>query len=393
VSGGRLRAAWGAAFFLWSLLAVFRAPTYHLWLFALIATEWGYWLAAPALLTLAPGWNRSRGGAAGAVLGLSAALLFVSPVARAVRLFGGRGSAALAASLAADFGGAAAPRGLPDAAPRPAPLVLSDLWLGVHSPPVRESVETFARDCGGPLKLQLYRPASAPGPLPVVLVIHGGSWQSGSRLEMPELSRYLAARGYAVASVDYGLAPLARFPGPVDDVREAAAFLRAHAREWSLDMDRVALLGRSAGAQIALAAAAADVKIPGVRGVVDFYGPNDMRLAWTIPGSRWILDSRQLLRQYIGGSPAEFPEIYDQASALSRAGPDFPPTLMIHGARDELVWPVHEERLSARLKDLGVAHEYLEIPWATHGCDYAFSGPCGQVTTFAVERFLARVLR
>jgi len=392
VNEGRLRAGLGGFFFLWALLAVFRAPTYHLWLFALAATEWGYWLAAPALLTLAPGWNRTPGGRIGAGLGLCAALLFVSPVVRAERAFGGARSASFAARLADDFGGAAAPRELPGAPARPAPLVFADLWLGVHSPPVRESAERFASDCGGALSLELYRPASAPGPSPVVLVIHGGSWRSGTRLEMPELSRYLAARGYAVASVDYALAPGARFPGPVEDARDAAAFLRSHAREWSLDMDRVVLLGRSAGAQIALAAAAADEKIPGVRGVVDFYGPNDMRLAWTIPGSPWILDSRQLLRQYMGGSPSEFPESYDRASALLRAGKDFPPTLMIHGARDELVWPIHERRLSARLSALGVPHEYLEIPWGTHGCDYAFSGPCGQVTTYAVERFLARVL-
>ncbi|MDE2142903.1 MAG: alpha/beta hydrolase, partial [Elusimicrobia bacterium] len=367
MSEGRVRASWGALFFVWSLLAVFRAPTYHLWLFALVATEWGHWLAAPALLTFAPGWRRTRGGSAGAVLGLAAAVLFLSPVARAAREFGLAWSG-------------------------PAPLVLPRLWLGAHVPAVREESLVYARACGDELRLQLYRPMVAAGRLPVVLVVHGGSWQSGSRLEMPELSRELAGLGYAVASIDYGLAPRNVFPGPVDDLRDAAAFLRARAGDLSLDMGRVVLLGRSAGGQIVLAAAAASDPIPGVRGVVDFYGPNDMRLAWTIPGSPWILDSRRLLSQYIGGAPAEYPERYDEASALLRAGPKFPPTLMIHGGRDELVWPVHELRLSARLAALGVPHEYLELPWATHGCDYAFNGPCGQITTFEVERFLGRVL-
>jgi acetyl esterase/lipase len=360
VNRGRARAAWGAVFFAWSLLAVFRAPTYHLWLFALVATEWGHWLMFPALLTCAPGWRRTAGGRAGAVLGLCAAMLFATTMVRAAWTFG---------------------------------LDYPKLWLGTRFPAVRESAEVYARSCGEALSLQLYRPLDADKPSPVVIVVHGGSWQSGNRFEMPELSRYLAGRGYAVASIDYALAPGSVFPGPVDDLRDAAAFLRAHAAEWSLDMSRVVLLGRSAGAQIVLAAAASDEPIPGVRGVVDFYGPNDMRLAWTVPGSRWILDSRQLLRQYIGGPPSEFPERYDEASALQRAGPKFPPTLMIHGQRDELVWPLHEHRLSARLAALGVPYEYLEIPWATHGCDYAFSGPCGQVTTAAVEKFLARVAR
>ncbi len=389
---GRARVVWGAAFFLWSLLTVFRAPVYHLWLFALVGTEWGHWLFAPALLVFAPGWSRTAGGKAGAGLGLAAALLLLSPLARAEREFGGSRAAALDARLDAAFG-PGVPHSAPGAPARPAPLVAADLWMGVPSPKVLESSATYARTCGDALALQLYRPAADMGRLPVVLVVHGGSWQSGNRMEMPDLSKYLAARGYAVASIDYGLAPRSVFPGPVDDMRDALSFLRLHAREWSLDMDRVVLLGRSAGAQIVLAAATADERLPGVRGVVDFYGPNDMHLAWTIPGSKWILDSRQLLLQYMGGSPSEQPERYDEATALFRAGKDFPPILMIHGSRDELVWPVHEMRLSARLSALGVAHEYLELPWATHGCDYAFSGPCGQVTTYAVERFLARVLR
>jgi len=373
--------------FLFSLLAVFRAPTYHLWMLALIATEWGHWLWAPALLPLAPGWTRTRGGRLGAGLGLAAALLFLSPLVRAERGFGASDTAP--GGLQKAFGDAipSIGRGAPA---RPAPLVFGDLWLGVRSPNVREEALVYSRRNGADLALQLYRPDLSGETSPIVVVVHGGSWRSGSRLEMPELSRYLAARGYAVASIDYGLAPATKFPGPVEDVRAALAFLRSRSKNLSIDPDRVVLLGRSAGSQIALAAAAE--RLPGVRGVVDFYGPNDMRLAWTVPGSPWILDTHELLRQYMGGPPAELPALYDEASALGRAGKDFPPTLMIHGGRDELVWPVHELRLSARLSALGVPHYFLDLPWATHGCDYVFAGPCGQISTYAVERFLAGVL-
>lgn len=387
---GRGRFIWGGLLFAWSLLAVLRAPTYHLWMFALAATEWGHWLAGAALLPLIPGWGRTAGGRAGAALGLAAALLFLSPLARAARGFSP--GDALAQELAAAFGALPAPRALPGAPARAEPFSYADMVRGVASPDVREDAVVYARDCGGALRLQLYRPMKADGPLPVVMVVHGGSWKSGTRLEMSDLSRYLAARGYAVASLDYGLAPDTTFPGPVEDVRDAAAFLRGHAAEWGLDAGRVVLLGRSAGAQIALAAAAGETPLPGLRGVVDFYGPNDLYLAWREPGSPLILDSRALLLDYMGGTPGDQSARYDLASPLLRAGKDFPPTLMIHGTRDELVWPLHELRLSARLKALGVPHYYLELPWATHGCDYAFSGPCGQITTFAVERFLARTL-
>jgi acetyl esterase/lipase len=70
-----------------------------------------------------------------------------------------------------------------------------------------------------------------------------------------------------------------------------------------------------------------------------------------------------------------------------------PPTLLINGLRDELVSPFHGEFLSDRLLRARVAHLYLRLPWAVHGCDYIFRGPCGQMTTYAVERFLDAVLK
>lgn len=378
-----VRLLWGAACFLASLLAVFRAPVYDLWVPALVVTENGHWLAALALLVLLPGRRPSRRDRVAVALGVAAAAIALTPLLRARRV-----ERELPARLTAAFG-PATPRALPGAAARPAPLRWRDLVLGVSRPAVREDALRYARGCG-PLSLQLYRPLAPAGPLPLVVVVHGGSWRSGDRRELPELSRYLAARGYAVASIDYALAPETTFPGPVEDVRDALSYLRGRAQELGLDGGKAVLLGRSAGAQIALAAAHADEPIPGVAGVVVFYGPNDLYLAWREPGD--ILDSRLLLGLYLGGSPAEYPERYDAASPLLRAGKGTPPILMIHGGRDELVWPVHQLRLSAKLAGAGVPHLYLDLPWATHGCDYFLSGPCGQLSTYSVERFLASVI-
>ena len=226
-----------------------------------------------------------------------------------------------------------------------------------------------------------------------MVVVHGGSWQSGTRFELDPLSRYLAARGYAVASVDYGLAPRSTFPGPVEDVRDAVRHLRLRAAELQIDPTRIVLLGRSAGGQIAMAVAHDGAPFPGLKGLINFYGPNDMFLAWRVPGPKRMIDSRKLLRQYLGGSPAEQPERYALASPLLRAGKSTPATLMIHGGRDEMVWPLHEYRLSDKLKAAGVPHYFLNMPWATHGCDYNFNGPCGQISTYAVERFLSTVMK
>ena len=65
---------------------------------------------------------------------------------------------------------------------------------------------------------------------------------------------------------------------------------------------------------------------------------------------------------------------------------------LIHGDRDDLVRAVQSERLATRLQAAGRPYYYLRLPWANHGCDVNLSGPCGQITTYAVERFLAAVV-
>ncbi|MBI2385384.1 MAG: alpha/beta hydrolase [Elusimicrobia bacterium] len=379
IRNGRGRIVYAAVFLLVSLLAVFRAPTYHLWMLSIIVTEWGHALAVLSLLPFAPGWSTTRGGRYSVVIGIAASFLFLTPLLRSLSV-----AAGLPKSMEAAFG----PSDVSST-----PLSFKNLLMGVPLSPVHQTTERYARSCGEVLSLELYRPVAALKPSPLVIVVHGGSWQSGSRLELDPLSRYLAARGYAVASVDYGLAPRSIFPGPVDDLRDALSFLRDRSTDLALDPSRVILLGRSAGAQIALAAAHDPEPPPGLRGIVVFYGPNDLFLAWRVPGPKRMIDSRRLLRQYLGGSPAEEPERYERASPLLAAGKKSPPTLMIHGGRDEMVWPLHEYRLSGKLKAAGVPHYFLNMPWATHGCDYNFNGPCGQLSTYAVERFLASALR
>jgi acetyl esterase/lipase len=249
----------------------------------------------------------------------------------------------------------------------------------------------YAERDGQPLKLDLYRPLQARGPVPGVLVIHGGSWQGGDQTQLAALNSYLAARGYLVAAITYRLAPAHPFPAAYNDVRDALAFLRANAPDLGLDPSRLALLGRSAGGQLALLAAyRAD---PPVRGVVSFYGPTDLRWGYANPGNSLVIDSQGTLRAYLGGNPDEVGAQYDAAAPIGFVGPHSPPTLLIHGARDELVSVRHAEFLAERLRANNRPHLLLRLPWATHGCDYNWSGPSAQLSTYAIERFLAAVMR
>jgi dipeptidyl aminopeptidase/acylaminoacyl peptidase len=99
-----------------------------------------------------------------------------------------------------------------------------------------------------------------------------------------------------------------------------------------------------------------------------------------------------LNREPIGGSPSEKPEAYAAASPINFVNATTPPTLLIHGGNDAIVWPQHSQLLAGRLRAADRPHLYLHLPWATHGCDANLSGPSGQLSLYAIERFLAAVL-
>jgi acetyl esterase/lipase len=366
-------------------LIVFGAPTYHLWILRIGVTEWGHVLALLALTPLLPGWRRSRLGRISAALGLCAALLSLTPLLQAALL-----ARELPTQLAISFG-VVSPRTAPGAAARQAPLLALDLLGGVASPPVHERSLVYVTRDGQPLQLDLYQPLAAQAAMPVVVIIHGGSWRSGNSTQLSAFNHYLAARGYAVAAINYRLAPEHPFPAARDDVLAALAYLKSNAADLGLDPQRIVLLGRSAGGQLALLVAytAGD---PSIRGAVSFYAPADMRYGYANPANPAVIDSRAILSDYLGGSPEQVPAVYDAASPINFVDPTTPPTLLIHGGSDDLVLLGQSERLDARLAAAGRPHLLLQLPWATHGADANFSGPSGQLSTYAVERFLAAVM-
>jgi acetyl esterase/lipase len=100
-----------------------------------------------------------------------------------------------------------------------------------HEPRVKYDV-VYARAGATPLLLDLYVPAHAPSP-PVVVWVHGGAWRSGSKKNPPLLP--LASRGIAVASVDYRLSPVAKFPAQIHDLKAAIRFLRGKSRDFGIN--------------------------------------------------------------------------------------------------------------------------------------------------------------
>ncbi|WP_295669565.1 alpha/beta hydrolase [uncultured Mucilaginibacter sp.] len=368
-----------------SLLAFLKAPEYHLWLLAIGVTEFPLIFFGISLLLTLTGFWAHKYQMAGTILGVVTMLIFLSPIVRAYWV-----SKTLKADMAKAFESA-------DGIGRPklsaaAPFSFWNLFKGSDTIGYRSITYVKYKDTA--LKLDFY-PAQDQGadflvPKPCVIVVHGGSWAGGDSKQLPELNSYLALKGYNVAAINYRMAPKWQPPAPVEDIQSAIAYLKSHADELHIDIKNFVLLGRSAGAQIATLAAYT-INEPSLKGVIDFYGPEDMVWGYSIPSNPLIMDSRKVMEDYIGGTFSKVPQKYFACSPLEFVSKQSPPTLIIHGSNDVLVSPEHSRRLNLKLQQNGIKHYWLKLPWATHGFDYNLNGPGGQLSTFAVATFLKTV--
>jgi acetyl esterase/lipase len=192
------------------------------------------------------------------------------------------------------------------------------------------------------LKLNVARPKDAAGPLPCVVVIHGGGWAAGSKEGHNPQVLDLAKRGYVSATVGYRFAPKHLFPAQVEDVKCAVRFLRANAEKYGIDRDRIGAVGFSAGAHLSMMLGAMG-KEDGLEGeggcadqpsqvnaVVAFFGPTDFSLEY--PEA-----SRNIVKNFLGGTREEKAEAYRKASPITYVSKGDAPMLLIQGTKDALV--------------------------------------------------------
>jgi acetyl esterase/lipase len=122
--------------------------------------------------------------------------------------------------------------------------------LAKYVPPGVESILDQPYDAG--VALDVYHPEGAPQPRTTVVWTHGGGWLGGSKEQLANYARILAARGFTVAVVGYSLAPGATYPTPVRQVNTALGYLVRNAGRLGVDPARLVLAGDSAGSQVAL---------------------------------------------------------------------------------------------------------------------------------------------
>jgi len=201
--------------------------------------------------------------------------------------------------------------------------------------------------------LEIWAPKAAKGPLPVVVFLYGGSWNSGLRDGYGFAARALSARGFVVVVPDYRLVPQVRWPAFVADGAAAVRWVSANIAGHGGDPARIAVMGHSAGAHIALLLAldrrwgVAD----GIKAAVGLAGPYDF-LPFAPGGAA-------------DAALGNAPDLKD-TQPIQFARGDAPPLLLLHGSDDTTVLPRNSQRLANAVNDLGGRAEVTIYPGVGH---------------------------
>ena len=236
---------------------------------------------------------------------------------------------------------------------------------------MRRNIE-YARAGDISLRMDASIPETA-AKVPGVVIVHGGGWVRGNReIDVAPLFKPLTDAGFAWFSIDYRLATdITQFGAGIDDVEQAVRFVKSHAAKFNVDPDKLALIGESAGGQ--LAAMAALRAGPGfVKTIVALYTPTD--LVTLVKNSDYI---PARIRQSVQGTPWETLIMAGlaQLSPINNVRREMPSFLFIHGTDDPLVPFSQSREMCARMRQVGATCEVFPVEGAGHGIRWWESYP------------------
>jgi acetyl esterase/lipase len=225
---------------------------------------------------------------------------------------------------------------------------------------------------------------------PAILVIHGGAWRGGDKAWGRQIAEELCPFGYVVFSINYRLAgrPGGTWPAQIEDVQKALKHVRANARHYRVDPDRIASLGMSAGGHLAtMVALRDDPASPDGRvdTAINLAGEHDM----TMPPAQVMADFESILTSVMGhAAPWSDAELRD-ISTVTFARPDVS-LLTVHGAGDDNVYVAQGERITAALQSRGAETEFVRLEGEEGNCHE----DCWRVSRArkAIHRYLDRNL-
>jgi acetyl esterase/lipase len=231
-----------------------------------------------------------------------------------------------------------------------------------------------------PVKLDVAYPADqGPGPFPMILCIHGGAWRAGDKSKFTPMIESMARHGFVAASVNYRFTPKYNWPSQLDDSKAALRFLKSHAAEYHIDVDRVGATGESAGAQLALLLGfmpdepgATPLTSTRVRAVVNYYGATDIS-SWHVAPFIDFLWQRHFhesietgMAKFLGTNDRTSPQV-KAASPITYVDDTSPPVLTFHGTLDPMVPFNQAEVLHKMLRKHDVVEKLVPIANGLHG--------------------------
>ena len=221
-------------------------------------------------------------------------------------------------------------------------------------PPPADARISYSSD---PNQFGELRLPKSKGPHPLAMVIHGGFWRAKYDLaHTGHMCAALAGSGIATWNIEYRRVgnPGSGWPGTFDDVTATFRYLPKLSKQYDLDMERVFVMGHSAGGHLALALAARQNQL---RGVLALAPLSDLRRAYGLHLSN------DAVVEFLAGTPSQVPEHYAEASPIEL--PISVPQIIIHGTHDDIV-PVamsrsyvdakHKHGENLRLLELDCGH-------------------------------------
>lgn len=227
------------------------------------------------------------------------------------------------------------------------------------------------------LKLDFY-PSENGGISPLIVWVHGGAWRGGSKNSVP--IRRLTEDGFSIASLDYRLSGTARFPAQTQDIKAGIRFLRAHAKRFQIDPDRIVIAGASAGGHLAalvgvsdsvgaledLAMGNADVKSR-VSAIVSLYGASNLETILSQSTPHGLSVREPALRLLLGDLPDANPDLARLASPVEHVDSSDPPLLLIHGDQDPQMPINQSHELQGVYQRTGLPVRFDVLHGAAHG--------------------------
>jgi arylsulfatase A len=231
---------------------------------------------------------------------------------------------------------------------------------------------TYARYGDRTLEMDVYRPKGEWGQLPALVCVHGGGWAKGSRINHAKVAQALADRGYVTATISYRLSGETPFPAQIQDCKAAVRFLRANAKRYGVDPDKIGAIGHSAGGHlVALLATSGEVqKLEGEGGNADF--SSTIQAAVPMGAQTHLMSERnrekskeaEIWQKFLSGSQEQQPQTYRLASPLTHLDKTDPPCWFITGEKDDP--STHADTFRKRMAELGISSGLTVIQGAPH---------------------------